>query len=69
MVETIKRIMPDGTIRVTKMENGQVTEQYEKKPNMMAIPDATVPKSIDGVEVPSSQRVKWVPHYNVFDMM
>ena len=69
VVETIKRIMPDGTIRVTKMENGQVTEQYEKKPNMMAIPDATVPKSIDGVEVPSSQRVKWVPHYNVFDMM
>ncbi len=67
--EIIKRILPDGSIRVTTVENGSVTEQYVKKPEMIAVPDSSVPEMIDGVKVPDSERIQWKPHYNVLDMM
>lgn len=47
-IETIKRLMPDGSIMVTTYENGKITEQVRHKPQMMVVPDYTAPPKPDG---------------------
>ena len=46
--ETIKRLLPDGSIMVTTYEGSRIVEQVKHKPNMIVVPDYTAPPKPDG---------------------
>ena len=46
--ETIKRLLPDGSIMVTTYEGSRIVEQVKHKPHMTVVPDYTAPPKPDG---------------------
>ena len=67
MTETLQRFLPDGTILVTTTKDGEVVEQFKKKPHLVPVPDPAAPKPEEGGTV--SEQVKWIPHYSVMDLL
>ena len=65
--ETVKRFLPDGTILVTTSKDGEIVEQYKKKPHLVPVPDESAPKPEEGSGV--SEKVKWIPHYNIMELL
>ena len=62
--ETIKRIMPDGSIRFLKIQDGQIVEQFVKKPHLIAVADPTAPLTPSG-----KIAVTMKPHEDLFSLL
>lgn len=62
--ETVKRIMPDGSIRFLKIQDGQVVEQFVKKPHLIAVADPTAPPTPSG-----NTAVTMKPHEDLFSLL
>ena len=67
--ETIKRIMPDGSIMITTVEGGKVTSTDKYKPSMQIVVDDAkpIPTDASGVEQMSRADTKLEPFHSVFD--
>lgn len=68
-VEVIRRIMPDGTIRVTKYAGNEILKTMSFQPAMMAVPDTTkeIPRADDGTRLNSKQAMVLRPHTTVLE--
>ena len=66
VTETIKRIMPDGSIRFLKIQDGEIVEQFTKKPHMIVVPDPTAPPTESG-NTAVTMKVK--PTLDLFDLL
>ena len=64
--DTIVRIMPDGSVRFLKIQDGEVVEQFVKKPHMVAIPDPTAPLTPSG-DVAVTMKAK--PQLDLFSLL
>lgn len=62
--ETIKRIMPDGSIRFLKIQDGEIVEQFVKKPHLIAVADPTAPLTPSG-----NTAVTMKPHLDLFSLL
>ena len=62
--ETVKRIMPDGSIRFLKIQDGQIVEQFVKKPHLIAVADPTAPPTPSG-----NTAVTMKPHEDLFSLL
>ncbi|MBR2178812.1 MAG: hypothetical protein IJ862_00235 [Selenomonadaceae bacterium] len=62
--ETIKRIMPDGSIRFLKIQDGEIVEQFVKKPHLIAVADPTAPPTASG-----NTAVTMKPHEDLFSLL
>ena len=47
-VETIKRLMPDGSIMITTYEDGEISSQVKKRPHLVPMPDYSAPPDASG---------------------
>lgn len=68
-VEVIRRIMPDGTIRVTKYAGNEILKTMTFQPQMMAVPDTTkeIPRAEDGTRLTSKQAMTFRPRVSVLE--
>lgn len=48
MLETLRRIMPDGTLRIVTYKDGQIADEVRIKPHLVVTPDYSAPPTIDG---------------------
>lgn len=48
MIETLRRIMPDGTLRIVTYKDGQMTDELRIKPHVVVTPDYSAPPTPDG---------------------
>ena len=48
MIETLRRIMPDGSLRIITYTDGQVTDELRIKPHLVVKPDYSAPPTPDG---------------------
>ena len=64
--ETIKRIMPDGSILFMKVQGNEVIEQFKKKPHFIAVADPSAPQSESG-HIAVTMKMK--PHLDLFDLL
>ena len=62
--ETIKRIMPDGSIRFLKIQDGKIVEQFIKKPHLVAVADPTAPLTPSG-----NTAITMKPHEDLFSLL
>ena len=62
--ETIKRIMPDGSIRFLKIQDGEVVEQFVKKPHLVAVVDPMAPATPSG-----NDAIKLEPKIDLFSLL
>ncbi|SHK76446.1 hypothetical protein SAMN05216582_11656 [Selenomonas ruminantium] len=67
--ETVRHVMPDGTILVREYVDGRLDSSYRKKPHMKDIPDETqpLPRALDGTVLESQIKMKKVPAVRVFE--
>ncbi|MCR5176556.1 MAG: hypothetical protein K6C05_06845 [Anaerovibrio sp.] len=67
ITEIIRRIMPDGSIMVTKYSNGRVESRYRKYPHMVVVPDDTspIPHSSDGYPLTAQQTMVLKPSRSI----
>ncbi len=47
-IETVKRFMPDGSIMITTYEDGEISSQVKKRPNLVPMPDYSAPPDASG---------------------
>lgn len=70
-VEIVRRLLPDGTIRVSKYQGGKLAKVFYNTPDKIAVPDYQDPswhKSPSEPEITGVQKkMKLVPHQSVFD--
>ncbi len=60
--ETIKRLLPDGSVMITTYEGARIVEQIKRKPHMTVVPDYTAPPKPDGspaTELKPTQSLEW----------
>lgn len=50
MLETLRRIMPDGSLRIVTYKDGDVISQLKISPNMVMVPDYSAPPNPNGNE-------------------
>ena len=69
--ETVKRIMPDGSIRISVYENGHLESCYHLAPKLRPVIDESkpIPKAADGTELIGQAAVKYVPRRNILEEM
>ncbi|SFT82168.1 hypothetical protein SAMN02910356_02268 [Selenomonas sp. GACV-9] len=69
--ETVKRILPDGSIRISVYENGHLESCYHLRPKLRPVIDESkpIPKAADGTELISQAPVKLVPRRNILEEM
>lgn len=48
MLETLRRIMPDGSLRITTYKDGNIVSRTEIRPNMIMTPDYSLPPDPNG---------------------
>lgn len=48
MIETLRRIMPDGSLRIITYTDGQITDELKIKPHLVVKPDYSAPPTPDG---------------------
>ena len=67
--ETVRHVMPDGTILVREYVDGRLDSSYRKKPHMKDVPDETqpLPRALDGTVLESQIKMKQVPAVRVFE--
>lgn len=47
-IETVKKLMPDGTIRIITYEDGKFASEIKKRPHLLAVPDYSAPPTPSG---------------------
>ena len=47
-IETLRKIMPDGSIRIITYENGEMVEEMKIRTHPVAVPDYSAPPTPDG---------------------
>ena len=60
--ETIKRLLPDGSVMITTYEGARIVEQIKRKPHMTVVPDYTAPPKPDGspaTELKPTHSLEW----------
>lgn len=69
--ETVKRILPDGSIRISVYENGHLENCYRLMPKLRPVIDESkpIPKAPDGTELIGQAKVKFVPRRNILEEM
>lgn len=67
--ETVRHVLPDGTILVREYVDGNLDSSYRKKPHMKDVPDETqpLPRAMDGTVLESQIKMKQVPTVRVFE--
>lgn len=67
--ETVKRILPDGSIRISVYENGHLESCYRLMPKLRPVIDESkpIPKAPDGTELIGQAKVKFVPRRNFLE--
>ena len=67
--ETVRHVLPDGTILVREYVDGKLDSSYRKKPHMKDVPDETqpLPRALDGTVLESQIKMKQVPTVRVFE--
>ncbi len=67
--ETVKRILPDGSIRISVYENGHLESCYRLMPKLRPVIDESKPilKAPDGTELIGQAKVKFVPRRNFLE--
>ena len=67
--ETVRHVMPDGTILVREYVDGRLDSSYRKQPHMKDVPDETqpLPRALDGTVLESQIKMKKVPTVRIFD--
>lgn len=68
-VELIRHIMPDGSTRITRYEDGRLAGTSYQRAHLVPVPDQSrpTPKAADGTELTTQQPQKYVPHMNPLD--
>ncbi len=70
-IEVVRRLMPDGTIRVSKYQGGKLAKVFYSTPDKIAVPDYTDPSwhesAADPKKAGTQKKMKLVPHRSVFD--
>ena len=64
--DTIKRIMPDGSILFMKVQGNEIIEQFKKKPHFVAVADPSAPQSESGH---IAVTMKMTSHLDLFDLL
>ena len=67
--ETVRHVLPDGTILVREYVDGRLDSSYRKKPHMKDVPDETqpLPRALDGTVLESQIKMKQVPAVRIFE--
>lgn len=67
--ETVRHVLPDGTILVREYVDGRLDSSYRKKPHMKEIPDENqpLPRALDGTVLESQIKMKKVSTVRIFD--
>ena len=67
--ETVRHVLPDGTILVREYVDGKLDSSYRKKPHMKDVSDETqpLPRALDGTVLESQIKMKQVPTVRVFE--
>lgn len=63
-VETIKRLMPDGSIMITTYEDGEISSQVKKRPHLVPTPDFSAPPDASG-----NVAMKMEQHFSAADLL
>ena len=68
--ETLLRLMPDGSIRITEIENGRVASVSKYRPHMQTVIDESqpLPKNEDGTADLNAAQTKLEPTFGIFNM-
>lgn len=61
---TRKRFMPDGSLMITTYEDGKITSQVKKRPQLVPTPDYSAPTDANG-----NTAIKMQPRLNLLDML
>ena len=69
--ETLTRIMPDGSIMITKIEGGEVVSTDKFQPHMQVVIDDNkpIPTDVNGLPVISRAETKLEPVSSVFGLI
>lgn len=68
--ETVRRILPDGSILISEYEDGKLVGRDRQKPHLKAVPDESAPPpplAPDGTVLTTQQEMKLVPRQNIFE--
>ena len=67
--ETVKHILPDGSIRISEYKQGHLEACYIQKPELHAVVDRTktIPRAADGSLLTSQQEMKLEPRRNILE--
>lgn len=67
--ETVKHVLPDGSIRVSEYKQGHLESCYIQKPKLHAVVDTSkpIPRAADGSLLTSQQETKLVPCRNILE--
>lgn len=47
-IETLRRIMPDGSLRIVTYQDGEIVDQVRIRPHLVVEPDYSAPPNPDG---------------------
>ena len=67
--ETVKHILPDGSIRISEYKQGHLEACYIQKPKLRAVADRTkpIPRAADGSLLTSQQEMKLEPRRSILE--
>lgn len=67
--ETVKHVLPDGSIRISEYKQGHLESCYIQKPKLHAVVDTSkpIPRAADGSLLTSQQETKLVPRRNILE--
>lgn len=67
--ETVRRLLPDGTIRITEYQGSKIKSVLYRHPEMIAVPDLSDPawhNASDGTPA-AQKKMKLIPHRCILD--
>ena len=67
VTEIVRRIMPDGSIKITEYVDGKVKSCQHKPPHLVYVVDKNqpIPKNEEGMALPSKQAMVLKPKFSV----
>ena len=67
--ETIRHVLPDGSILVREYVDGKLDSCYRKRPHLKDVPDESkpLPRAADGTVLEAQIKMKQVPAVRIFE--
>ncbi len=67
--ETIRHVLPDGSIMVREYVDGKLDSCYRKRPHMKDVPDESqpLPRAADGTVIEGQIKMKQEPTVRIFE--